>query len=196
MGSRAGELLDREQGGYVLNAFPKSGHLGFSLIELMVAVAIMGILLGLAMPSFQTWLQNAQIRNAAESIQNGLQKAKAEGVARNTNVTFVLGTNSAWVVSVVASGEVIESRSANEGSKNITRTVLPAGATTVTFNNFGAVATNADGSATLAQVDLDSSVLAPADSKDLQVTIGVGGVGSNIRMCDPNLAPGSSPRAC
>lgn len=172
-----------------MNAFPKSRGMGFSLIELMIGVVIMGILAAVAMPSFRTWLQNTQIRNAAESIANGLQKARAEAVARNTNVTFVLGANSSWVVSVVASGEVIESRSANEGSQNVTRTVSPAGATTITFNNFGAIVANADASATLTQVDL----AAVGGNQNLRVTIGVGG---NTRMCDPNLAPGSSPRAC
>ncbi|MDE2310582.1 MAG: GspH/FimT family pseudopilin [Betaproteobacteria bacterium] len=172
-----------------MNSFPKSRGMGFSLIELMIGVVILGILAAVAMPSFRTWLQNTQIRNAAESIANGLQKARAEAVSRNTNVTFVLGANSSWVVSVVTSGEVIESRSANEGSQNVTRTVLPAGATTITFNNFGAIVANADASATLTQVDL----AAVGGNQNLRVTIGVGG---NTRMCDPNLAPGSSPRAC
>lgn len=176
----------------MLNAFPKPKPLGFSLIELLIGVVIMAILLGLAMPSFQTWLQNTQIRNAAESIQNGLQRARAEAVGRNTNVEFVLGAGSSWVVRV-AGGADIESRSGSEGSRNITATVTPAGATTVTFNNFGGVlAANADASAPFTRVDLDSPMLAAAASQELRVTIGLGG---NVRMCDPN-APVSSPRAC
>lgn len=177
----------------MLNAFPAGRQMGFSLTELMVGVAVMGILLGLAMPSFRIWLQNAQIRNAAESVQNGIQRARAEAVARNTNIEFVLGADSSWVVRVANPASVIEQRSGAEGSQSVTRTVLPGGATTVTFNNLGSVAANADASATLAQVDLDSPLLAAADSHDLRVTIGVGG---NARMCDPNLATGSSPRAC
>lgn len=163
------------------------------MVELLIGIVILAILMSLAMPSFQIWLQNTQIRNAAEAIQNGLQRARAEAVGRNTNVEFVLGAGSSWTVQVVG-GAVVESRSGNEGSRNVTATVTPGGSTTVTFNNFGGVVqpTNADGTAPLTQVDLDSSVLSAADSQELRVTIGLGG---NIRMCDPN-APAGSPRAC
>lgn len=177
----------------MLNAPIKPRPSGFSLIELMIGVVILSILMSLAMPSFQAWLQNTQIRNAAESIQNGLQRARAEAVRRNADVEFVLTAGSSWTIRVVSSGEVIESRSGSEGSRDVTVAVIPAGATTVTFNNLGSVrAANADTSAPFTQVDLDSSVLAAASSQELRVTIGFGG---NVRMCDPN-APAGSPRAC
>ncbi|MDO8206914.1 MAG: GspH/FimT family pseudopilin [Gallionella sp.] len=161
---------------------------GFSLIELMATVVIMGILAAVAIPSFQTWVSNSQIRTAAESIANGLQKARAEAVTRNTRTTFVLGTDSSWTVSVVTPASVIEQRLASEGSKNVTRTVLPVGATTITFNNFGLVVTNVDGSVPFTRVDL----AATGGTQSLRVTIGSGG---NARMCDPAL-PSSNPRGC
>jgi type IV fimbrial biogenesis protein FimT len=176
----------------VLSAFHQARSSGFTLIELMITLAIFSITMTLGVSSYRTWVQNTQIRNAAESIQNGMQRARAEAVKRNANVAFTLGVNSSWTIRVVSSGEVVESRSGNEGSKNVTVTVTPVGATTVTFSNLGAVVANADASATLTQVDLDSSVLAAADSRDLSVTLGLSG----IRMCDPNLAAGSNPQAC
>lgn len=186
------DLLDHEERGYVLNAIPKSRLLGFTLVELMITVVIAAILLSLAMPGFRTWIQNAQIRNAAESVQNGLQRARAEAVGRNTNIEFVLGAGSSWVVRL-AGGADIESRPSSEGSKDVTVTVTPAGATTVTFNNFGSVlAANADASAPFTQVDLDSPLLSATESQELRVTIGLSG---NVRMCDPN-ATAPSPRAC
>lgn len=151
----------------------------------MTAIVIMGILAAVAIPSFQTWIINSQTRNAAESITNGLQRARSESVARNTNVQFVLGANSSWVVSVVNNGTVIQSRPGSEGSTSVTRTVLPAGATSITYNNFGQVVPNA---ASLTQVDLTAT----GGTQNLRVTIGAGG---NARMCDPNMAVGS-PRAC
>lgn len=173
-----------------MNTLPTSRHTGFSLVELLVGVAILGILAAVAMPSFQDWIKNTQIRNAAESIQNGLQRARSEAVLRNSDVAFVLGTNSSWTVSVVAPAAVIDSRASTEGSSNVTVTVTPVGATTVTFNNFGIVrAANADASLPFTQVNL----AATGGSQNLRVTIGIGG---NVRLCDPNLATGSSPRAC
>lgn len=185
-------MLGHEEGRYMLNKRQQSDCRGFSLIELLIGIVILSILMSLAMPSFQTWLQNTQIRNAAESVQNGLQRARAEAVGRNTSVEFVLGTGSSWAVQL-PDGTGIESRSASEGSRNVTVAVDPPGATTVTFNNFGGIAvTNGDGSAPFTRVDLDSSVLAAADSQELRVTLGIGG---NVRMCDCN-APVSSVRAC
>lgn len=161
------------------------------MVELMIGIAILAILMGLAVPSFNIWLQNSQIRNAAESIQNGLQRARAEAVARNANVEFALGSGSSWIVRV-AGGAEIESRPSSEGSKNATLTATPAGATRATFNSFGGLAPNADGTAALAQVEVDSSVLSPADSQELRITIGLGG---NARMCDPRF-PSANPRGC
>ena len=177
-----------------MSVFPKTKSFGFSLIELMVGVMIMAVLMTLAMPSFEAWFRNAEIRNAAESISNGLQRARAVAVAQNTNVQFVLGTGSSWVVSVVSAPvPPIDSRSSSEGSRDVTVTALAAdsatAATTITFNNLGGIVANADASATLARVDF----AAAGGNQSLRVTIGVGG---NAKMCNPTLAPGSSPRAC
>jgi len=80
----------------------RHNQLGFTMIELMIGVAILAILFSVAAPSFQTWIQNTQLRTAAESISNGLQLARAEAVRRNTNVIFSLNgatnVDSSWTV--------------------------------------------------------------------------------------------------
>ncbi len=176
--------------------------LGFTLVEMMVVVVIIAIATTLGIPSYRAWMQNTQIYNAAESAQNGLQKAKAEAVKRNSNVTFVLlGASpdwvSSWTVTDVTSGATIESRSGGEGSKNVAAkgwTVDPATgiatttqATTVTFSNLGGVVANAP---SLGEIDFSSA----AGNRNLRVTIGLGGI---TRMCDPDPALISSdPRKC
>lgn len=63
---------------------------GFSLIELVIAVAIMGILLSLAAPSFSAYLRNVKLRSAAEMFLTGIQLARSEAVRMNTSVEFLL----------------------------------------------------------------------------------------------------------
>ncbi len=159
---------------------------------IVLAIAMIVILLGI--PSYRAWMQNTQIYNGAESTLSGLQKAKAEAVKQNVNIQFVLGTNPPWQIQVPG-GTVIEA-STNEGAKNVTATATPSGATTVTFSNLGGIAANADGSASLTQIDFNSALL-PTTSRNLRVMIGVNGVGSGIRMCDPSTSLATTdPRRC
>jgi type IV fimbrial biogenesis protein FimT len=173
---------------------------GFSLIELMIAVAIIAIVSAIAFPSYRAWIQNTKIRTTAESILNGLQIARAEAVRRNSKVQFqfALGANS-WTVGcyapVAGCPAIIQSRSTAEGSSSaITVTTMPTAAnTTVVFNNLGTV-DPAPAPFCRVEVDVPTSVLAAAESRNLRVTLGVGG---NARMCDPDAGLSSTdPRKC
>lgn len=167
---------------------------GFSLIELMIAVAILGLVLAFALPSYRIWIQNTKVRTATESIQNGIQKARSEALMRNTPVHFSLGANSAWTVQCVnaatcpdLAGGVVETRSSQEGdTSTVTITPTPGGATDIVFTNLGIKSTTAANQ--LDQVDVSTT---DAD-RNLRITIGAGG---NVRVCDPNAGT-SDPRRC
>jgi type IV fimbrial biogenesis protein FimT len=136
-------------------------------------------------------MQNMQTRSTAESILNAMQLARAEAVRRNNNVQLTLA-GTGWTVTVVPTGEQIQARPAEEASVTTTVTIAPAGATAVTFNSLGRVQPNTDGSPSLAQVDVGSSVLVAPESRELRNTVGLGG---NIRMCDTQ-APAGDTRSC
>ncbi|WP_333676200.1 GspH/FimT family pseudopilin [Dyella sp.] len=78
-----------------------AGQRGVSLIELMVAVAILAILTVLGIPSFQQWTLNTRIRTVSESIQNGLRLARNEAAQRANDVRFQLTSASSWQVCVL-----------------------------------------------------------------------------------------------
>jgi prepilin-type N-terminal cleavage/methylation domain-containing protein len=74
---------------------------GFTMIELLIGIVVLAILLGMGAPSFMTWMQNAQIRNAADAVLNGMQLARTEAIRRNKPVQFALSSNSGWNVNIV-----------------------------------------------------------------------------------------------
>ncbi|HYS50631.1 MAG TPA: GspH/FimT family pseudopilin, partial [Burkholderiales bacterium] len=63
---------------------------GFTIVEVLISLVVLGVLLALGTPGFVEWLQNQQIRAAAEATLNGLQVARGEAVRRNTPVRFQL----------------------------------------------------------------------------------------------------------
>ncbi|MGH8766587.1 MAG: GspH/FimT family pseudopilin [Burkholderiales bacterium] len=164
---------------------------GVTLIELLIGLALIGILLVMAVPAYQFWIQNVQIRNAAEGVLNGLQLARAEAVRRNALVQLIFGAGSGWTMSTVVGGTEIQARSANEGSESATVTITPAGADRITFNGMGWLANNNNGSPTITRFDVAGTMVG-TEIRVLRVTVGAGGV---MKMCDPAVAAGD-PRAC
>lgn len=82
---------------------------GFTLIELVVALTIIAVMLLLGMPSMNSLFQNAKIGNAAQTLQAGVQLARAEAIRRNLPVEFVLSN----VTTAVNSDATANSAAAN-----------------------------------------------------------------------------------
>lgn len=169
---------------------------GFSLIELMIGLALAVILILLAMPNYATWTADAQIRNGVESVATGLRFAHGEAIKRNAAVEFILDPTTAsggWQVNVVGVG-VVQTASWGEAATRVQFAATPAGATTVTFTSLGAVAAaNADASALLTEIAATHSGTV-TDTRPL--TVLVGGGRSGIKICDPAITDATSPRFC
>lgn len=64
---------------------------GFSLIELMVVIAILGILMSIAVPAFSEWIAGQRVRETAADIHTSLMRARNEAISRGsaTSITPV-----------------------------------------------------------------------------------------------------------
>ena len=61
---------------------------GFTMIELLVVISILGIIGAIAIPAWMTFKQNAQLGTATRELFSGFQQAKMTAIKRNTNCTI------------------------------------------------------------------------------------------------------------
>lgn len=64
-----------------------AGLRGFTLVELMVTVAVLGILAVVAVPAMTGMINNSRLRGQAEEVTAALQLARSEAVRRNQRIT-------------------------------------------------------------------------------------------------------------
>ncbi|OWW21867.1 GspH/FimT family pseudopilin [Noviherbaspirillum denitrificans] len=75
------------------SASVKPGERGFTLVELMVTLAIMAILLGIAVPSFNDAILGTKLSTYANSLVASANVARSEAIKRNTAVTMCVSSN-------------------------------------------------------------------------------------------------------
>lgn len=175
---------------------------GFTLIEMMIALVILALLVLLAAPMYGEMLANTEVRNASENILMGLRDAQSRAIQSNAPARLVLDTTSGsggWSVY-----QYMHTDDAQDGTEQLVRsytfkegasraTVAATGGTQVTFNGLGQIIGNADGSATMSQVDITTSAI--SSPRVLRILVGTKDVAAGMKMCDPSYST-SDPVGC
>lgn len=201
----------------------KRARQGFTLVEVMITVAIAAILLALAAPNYSLWIKNSQVKTAAESIFNGLQLARAEAVRRNTRIFFSLTsttgndcvldtTKSNWVISAsepdgaCGAAPVSEAISFDDNpdpriiqvrsaAESSLTVVLAAGQAEFPFNGLGRLAVVPATNPVIIDVTNPSAGACKSASGPVRCLRVTVSLGGQVRVCDPALiAP--DPQAC
>lgn len=73
------------------------GTCGFTVIELLAAMAVAMILLGIAVPGFLSWLPTVRLSGAARQVATDLQVARMKAISQNVSYTVTFNvTNGSY----------------------------------------------------------------------------------------------------
>jgi len=67
---------------------------GFTLIEMLVIIAVVGILAAISAPSFLAWQNRTRVNNALTDVRGALQEAQREAMRKSKTCTVTLNTTN------------------------------------------------------------------------------------------------------
>lgn len=171
-------------------------QLGFTIIEAMVAISILGVMAAVAVPSVSSMMESFQLKTAAQSVLSGIQQARSEAVKRGYTITFRLNKDLSWNYGCIIANyrpncpDVIFS---NPPEKNQYAKVnfTPNGSQYLVFNGYGTLNSTYSGMS-FSELEFASKA-AGSTAKTLKIMVSPAG---SVRMCDPSISSTTDPRRC
>lgn len=148
-----------------------SSQKGVTLIELMIAIAVLAIIATMAVPGMQSIIENNRVTSQANAILSAITLARSEAVKRGVDVSFVaVGAdyNNGWCVRLDSDADCSNAVKAGDTSDGITF----GGPTTLTFDARGQ---RVSGATTEETVFLQPDSCPTGEIKRREIDINVGG---------------------
>jgi type IV fimbrial biogenesis protein FimT len=163
---------------------------GFTLVELLLVLAVVGLMTAIALPAMRMHLANADIRGVAEEMRSGLELARTEAIRRNTSVQFQRN-GTGWVVVVPGANNgtdlVVAKRAARQAQVSVGTDI-----DNISFNGSGWTSPFGQAMNITLQAPAIAACRPQGGINCLNVVVAAGGL---VRSCDPAALVGS-PTAC
>jgi prepilin-type N-terminal cleavage/methylation domain-containing protein len=111
--SRRDIFYDAHKGVFYMKMFNKTG---FSLPELMIVVAIVGIVSAIAAPNYMNYMAERRLKGAAWMVMSDLMAARAKAVSQNITVTVTFTSNYGYTITGEAAARDIRNDFYSEGN--------------------------------------------------------------------------------
>lgn len=159
------------------------GQAGFTLIELMVTIAVLAIVLAISVPSFQGITNRNRLTAITNEVVGAVQLTRMEAIRRNQRVLMCPTTNGStcagadWsrivVREAVAGGDVIrEFRFLGRGISVRASSNITGNGNQLSFNSSGFARAGTNAANTNGAIRVCTTVLdATENARDLQVAV-------------------------
>ncbi|CAB1065150.1 hypothetical protein D1BOALGB6SA_9947 [Olavius sp. associated proteobacterium Delta 1] len=93
----------------------KRNNVGFTLMEVMVAIAIMVVLSAIAVPNMIGWRERAKLRGTFANLRGDLQWAKMQAIREHGPREIVFDSNGYTIVGTTVGATTVRSRQLSAG---------------------------------------------------------------------------------
>lgn len=128
---------------------------GFTLVELLIAIVIIGILAAVGVPSFQALMDKKRLQGAADNVLADLRYVQSESVKQNRDITVTFTEGSSWAYSF--SPALSAGVTASGGNYRGTSMVVFTASDVITFEAKRSTVSQAPASGALKAIELTSA---------------------------------------